>query len=169
MSRGSDENGTAGDRVSLAEARLAELGRTVPEPHPAVANYVGAVRTGNLVFVSGHGPFVEGRIAIAGKLGLDLTIDEGREAAALVLLQCLGSLKQEIHDLDRVRRIVKLLGMVNSAPDFVDQPTVIDGASNLLTHMYGERGRHARAAVGMASLPFGMAVEIEMIVEVELP
>jgi enamine deaminase RidA (YjgF/YER057c/UK114 family) len=151
---------------STVEQRLAELGHEVPIPAAAVANYVGAVRTGNLVFVSGHAPFRGEELAYRGKLGVDIDIETAQKAAALVILQCLGSLKQEIGDLDRVTRIVKLLGMVNSAPDFTDQPKVIDGASDLLTHAFGDRGVHARSAVGMAALPFGIPVEIEMIVEV---
>jgi enamine deaminase RidA (YjgF/YER057c/UK114 family) len=153
---------------SEVERRLAELGFTVPDPVPAIANYVGAVQTGNLVFISGHGPFEGGKLAYTGKLGQDLDVDAGRKAAELVALQCMGSLKQLIGNLDRVKRIVKVLGMVNSAPDFGNQPEVIDGASNLLVHMFGEaRGKHARSAVGMGALPRSIAVEIEMVVEVD--
>ncbi len=157
----SDENG------SMVEARLRELGFELPPPPPAAGNYVGAVRVGQLVFVSGHGPVEDGELIYRGKLGQDMNIDTGRKAAELVILNALASLKAEIGNLDRVRRIVKLLGMVNSTPDFVEQPTVIDGASNLLTTVFGEKGRHARAAVGFVSLPYGIAVEIEMVVEVE--
>lgn len=152
---------------SAVERQLAELGKTLPPAPAAVANYVGAVRVGNLVFVSGHGPVQDGALIYRGKLGRDMDVETARQAAELVILNALASLKAEIGDLDRVKRIVKLLGMVNSAPDFGDQPKVIDGASNLLVALFGDRGRHARSAVGMGALPFGISVEIEMIVEVE--
>jgi enamine deaminase RidA (YjgF/YER057c/UK114 family) len=154
--------------VARVDARLRELGIGLPEPPPPVANYVRAVRAGNLVFLSGHGTREGGEYRYLGKLGRDLTTEEGYRAARLVMLNCLASLKEEIGDLDRVKRIVKLLGMVNSAPDFIQQPQVINGASDLLVAVFGpERGTHARSAVGMGSLPMGMSVEIEMIVEVE--
>src|SRR5262249_17910885 len=161
-----EERHVAGSR-STVEQKLAELGHQLPPPPRAVANYVGAVRVGSLVFVSGHGPSRDGELVYRGKLGRDLDVATGQKAAELVILNALATLKAEIGDLDRVRRIAKLLGMVNSAPDFGDQPTVIDGASNLLVAIFGERGRHARSAVGMGALPFGISVEIEMIVEVE--
>ena len=154
--------------MSQVEDRLRETGFELPSPSRAIANYVGAVRTGNLVFVSGHGPAKDGRFTCTGKLGQDVDIETGYQAAQVVCLNMLASLKAEIGDLDRVRRIVKLLGMVNSAPDFDQQPEVINGASDLLVHIFGEqRGRHARSAVGMGALPRGISVEIEMIVEVE--
>jgi enamine deaminase RidA (YjgF/YER057c/UK114 family) len=149
------------------EARLAELGIALPEPSVPVANYVKAVRTGNLVFLSGHGPYRSDGTLVTGKLGGNLTIEEGYEAARLTGIGLLSTLKSEIGDLGRVRRIVKVLGMVNSDPSFTDQPKVINGCSDLLVEVFGERGRHARAAVGMVSLPVGIAVEIEMVVEVE--
>jgi enamine deaminase RidA (YjgF/YER057c/UK114 family) len=154
-------------QASGVEARMRELGYAFPKPSPAAGNYVGAVRVGNLVFVSGHGPHDDGHIVYRGKLGRDMDVETGRKAAELVILNALRSLKQEIGSLDKVKRIVKLLGMVNSTPDFGDQPKVIDGASNLLTAVFGDRGKHARSAVGFVNLPFGIAVEIEMIVEVE--
>ncbi|MGI8925575.1 MAG: RidA family protein [Tepidiformaceae bacterium] len=150
-----------------AEARLADLGLELPGVSAPAANYVGAVRTGHLVFVSGHGPRTADGENITGKLGRDLTTDEGYEAARRTMLACLASLKQEIGDLDRVRRIVKLLGMVNCTEDFAEQPLVINGGSDLLVALYGDRGRHARSAVGMQMLPFNIAVEIEMVVEVD--
>lgn len=149
------------------EGKLAELGIVLPEPSVPVANYVKAVRTGNLVFLSGHGPYRSDGTLVTGKLGGNLTIEEGYEAARLTGIALLSTLKSEIGDLSRVRRIVKVLGMVNSDPSFTDQPKVINGCSDLLVEVFGERGRHARAAVGMASLPVGIAVEIEMVVEVE--
>jgi enamine deaminase RidA (YjgF/YER057c/UK114 family) len=132
-----------------------------------MATYVEAVRTGNLVFVAGHGPSKDGQLIYKGKLGRDVDVETGYQAAQLVCLNMLASLKVEIGDLDRVKRIVKLLGMVNCVPDFGQQPEVINGASDLLVHVFGERGRHARSAVGMAGLPRGISVEIEMIVEVD--
>jgi enamine deaminase RidA (YjgF/YER057c/UK114 family) len=148
------------------EAKLAEMGLELPAPPAPVANYVRAVQTGNLVFVAGHGPTKDGKLAYGGKLGADVDVATGYEAARLVMLNCLSSLKELLGDLDRVTRVVKLLGMVNCTPEFGDQPEVINGASDLLTELYGERGRHARSAVGMSALPRGIAVEIEMIVEV---
>jgi enamine deaminase RidA (YjgF/YER057c/UK114 family) len=148
------------------EERLKELGLELPPAATPVANYVPAVRAGNLVFLSGHGPVGKDRL-IAGKLGAGLTVEEGYQAARLVALGLLGSLKSLIGDLDRVRRIVKLLGMVNCDPAFMEHPRVVDGASDLLVEVFGEKGRHARSAVGMNALPFNIAVEIEMIVELE--
>ncbi len=148
-----------------AEAKVAELGLDL-SANPPMANYVPAVRTGNLVFLSGHGPFHEGKL-IRGKLGADLDVDAGREAARAVVVQLLASLRAELGTLDGVSRIAKLLCMVNCTPDFGDHPAVANGASDLLVEIFGEAGRHARSAVGMQALPAGMAVEIEMIVEVE--
>lgn len=153
--------------MAAVEQKLEALGLKLPERSGPFANYVSAVRTGNLVFVSGHGPTNAGQVVYRGRVGQDMDIETAYEAARLTALNCLASLKQEIGDLDRVTRVVKLLGMVNSAPDFVDQPEVINGASDLLVELFGERGRHARSAVGMGALPFGIPVEIEMVVEVE--
>lgn len=149
------------------EAILDSLGITLPTPSKPVANYVNAVTTGNLVFMAGKGPTRDDGTGVTGKLGQDLGIPEGYEAARLVGINQLAALKAEIGDLNRVKRIVKVLGMVNSAPDFVDQPKVINGFSDLMVEVFGERGKHARAAVGMAALPSNIAVEIEMIVEVQ--
>jgi enamine deaminase RidA (YjgF/YER057c/UK114 family) len=150
------------------EQRLRELGLELSEPPPAVANYIGAVRVDNLLFVAGHGPFRDGKPTFIGKLGRDLDVDEGRKSAQLVMLNMLATIKQEIGDLDRVKKVVKLLVLVNSMPEFGDQPAVADGASDLLVAVFGEeRGKHARSAVGMGALPFGISVEIEGIVEVE--
>ena len=155
------------DVVSQAEQRLSEKGLELPPKPSPLAQYVSTVRTGNLVFVAGHGTNKDGQLVYRGKLGQDVDVETGYQAAQLVALNMLASLKAEIGDLDRVKRIVKLLGMVNCTPDFGQQPEVINGASDLLVHVFGERGRHARSAVGMASLPRGISVEIEMIVEVE--
>lgn len=148
-----------------ADAKALELGLDLTA-NPPVANYVPAVRTGNLVFLSGHGPFQDGQL-IRGKLGDDLDVDAGYQAARAVMVQLLASLRAEIGSLDRVSRVVKLLCMVNCTPDFLEHPGVANGASDLLVELFGETGRHARSAVGMQSLPLGMAVEIEMIVEIE--
>ena len=149
------------------EDKLRALGLELPSQGPAVGNYVSAVRTGNLVFVSGHGPYKDGRYTYHGKLGRDVDTATGYEAARLVMLNCLAGLKAEIGDLDRVTRIVRVFGMVNSTPDFDEQPQVIDGASDLLTGIFGDRGKHARAAIGMVALPMGISVEIEMVVELD--
>jgi enamine deaminase RidA (YjgF/YER057c/UK114 family) len=151
--------------MSEVEAKLEALGLALPSPPAPVANYVRAVTVGNVVYLSGHGPSRDGAFAFQGKVGADKTVEEGYQAAQLVMLNCLSSLKQEIGDLDRVERIVKLLGMVNCTEDFGHHPEVINGASDLLVQLYGERGRHARSAVGMQSLPRGITVEIEMIVQ----
>jgi enamine deaminase RidA (YjgF/YER057c/UK114 family) len=132
-----------------------------------VANYVNAVRTGNLIFLAGKGPSKPDGTNVTGKVGTDLTIDEGYEAARLTAINQLSVLKAELGDLKRVKRIVKVLGMVNCGPDFTDQPKVINGYSDLMVAVFGERGKHARAAVGMGSLPSNIAVEVEMVVEVE--
>ena len=149
------------------EAKLKELGIELPPAVTPVANYVPAVRTGNLVFLSGHGPFDENGTLITGKVGSDLTVEQGYQAARRVGIGLLGSLKAAIGDLDKVKQVVKLLGMVNCGPDFTDQPKVINGVSDLLVEVFGERGKHARSAVGMNALPLNIAVEIEMIVEME--
>ncbi len=150
-----------------AEARLKELGLELPASAAPVGNYVPAVRTGNLVFLSGHGPVGKDGTVATGKVGSDLTVEQGYEAAKIVAVGLLGSLKDLIGSLDKVSRVVKLLGMVNCDASFFDQPQVINGASDLLVEVFGDKGKHARSAVGMNSLPFNIAVEIEMIVEVE--
>ena len=150
-----------------AEQKLKELGIVLPESPKPVANYVRAVRTGNLLFVSGHGPYNDGKILISGKLGKELTIEEGYKTARNVALNCLASIRASLDSLDKVRRVVKLLGMVNCTEDFKDQPKVVNGASDLLVEVFGEGGRHARSAVGMQALPNQIPVEIEMILEVE--
>jgi enamine deaminase RidA (YjgF/YER057c/UK114 family) len=152
--------------MSQAVDRLRALGFELPPIGPPVGNYVGAVSAGDLVFVSGHGPFEGGASRYTGKLGGAVSIEEGRAAAEIVIVNALASLQAEIGDLDRVQRIVKLLGLVASEPSFGQQPKVIDAASDLLVKVFGDRGRHARSAVGMAALPFDIPVEIEMIVQI---
>ena len=149
------------------EEKLTEMGLSLPTPPSPVGNYVGAVRVDNLLFVSGHGPRkLDDNTILAGKVGRDLTIEQAYDVAKAVMLNCLASVKSELGDLDRVKRIVKLLGMVNCTEDFTDHPKVINGASDLLVALYGEAGRHARSAVGMQQLPMSIPVEIEMIIEV---
>ncbi len=149
------------------EAKLAAMGITLNEPTPPVANYVHTVRTGNLVFVSGKGPQHDDGSYIEGIVGKDLTVEEGYAAARLTGIQSLASLKAELGNLNRVKRVVKVLGMVNSVEGFRNQPQVINGFSDLMVEVFGDRGKHARSAVGMGSLPSNIAVEIEVIVEVE--
>lgn len=150
-----------------AEKKLKELGIVLPESPKPVANYVRAVRTGNLLFVSGHGPYNDGKTLISGKLGKEVTLEEGYKTARNVALNCLASIRASLGSLDKVRRVVKLLGMVNCTEEFKDQPKVVNGASDLLVEIFGEEGRHARSAVGMQALPNQIPVEIEMILEVE--
>ncbi len=148
------------------EARLQDLGLELPPIPPAVGNYVGAVAVGNILFVAGHGPFRDGEPHFLGKLGREYGIEEGKEAAQLVMLNMLATIKDAVGSLDRIKRVVKLLCLVNSTPEFGDQPQVANGASDLLVAIFGEeRGKHARSAIGMAALPFGIAVEIEGIFE----
>lgn len=149
------------------ESKIEEMGITLTEPSPPVANYVNAVRTGNLVFMAGKGPTRADGTRVTGKVGTDLSIEEGYEAATLVAEAQLSALKAEIGDLNKVVRIVKVLGMVNCTSDFENQPEVINGFSDTMVEIFGERGKHARAAVGMGSLPRNISVEIEMIVEVQ--
>ncbi len=149
------------------EARLRSLGIELGAPAAPVANYVHAVTTGNLVFLAGHGPTRADGMFVTGRVGSDLSIEQGYEAARLTAVALLASLKQEIGDLGRVRRIVRLFGMVNAVEGFGQQPEVINGASDFLIEVFGDRGRHARAAVGMGSLPRNIPVEIEMVVEID--
>lgn len=148
------------------EQRLAELGITLPPVTAPVANYVNAVRTGNLLFLAGKGPTEADGTDHRGKVGAGVAVEEAYRHARLTGLNLIAVMKAELGDLDRVQRIVKVLGMVNGAPDFTDQPKVINGCSDLFVEVFGERGRHARSAVGMGSLPNNITVEIECIVEV---
>jgi len=148
------------------ERRLTELGLTLPPQRTAVGNYVGAAQSGNLVLVAGHGPFEGSKQLYKGKLGREIDVPTGYSAARATILSSLSSLKALIGDLNRVDRIMRVYGMVNSVPEFERHPEVIDGASDLLVELFGDRGRHARCAVGFVSLPFNMPVEIEMTVAV---
>ncbi len=147
--------------------KIKALGYTLPTVSQPVANYVKWVRTGNLVYTSGHGPTRASGELITGKLGSTLSIQQGYEAAQVTGLQLLATLQAALGDLGKVKRIVKVLGLVNCTPEFTDQPKVMNGFSDLMVAVFGDKGRHARSAVGTNALPNGMAVEIEMIVEVE--
>jgi enamine deaminase RidA (YjgF/YER057c/UK114 family) len=152
------------------EQRLKELGIELVKATSPIANYVNAVRTGNLLYLSGKGPGRPGAPMPVGKVGRDLTIEQAYVHARETGLNLIAVMKAELGDLDRVKRIVKVLGMVNATPEFGHQPEVINGCSDLFVEVFGERGRHARSAVGMGSLPRGIPVEIEVIVEVaEMP
>lgn len=150
-----------------AEEKLKELGIELVVPNAPTANYLKLKRSGNLIFLSGHGPDKPDGTQVKGKLGADLTVEQGQEAARYVGISLLSSLKAEIGDLNKVKSIVKALGMVNADPSFTNQSQVINGFSDLMVEVFGERGKHARSAVGMGSLPSNIAVEIELIVEVE--
>ncbi|MCI0750781.1 MAG: RidA family protein [Flammeovirgaceae bacterium] len=149
------------------DQKLKELNIELFTPSKPMANYVKAVRTGNLIFIAGHGPTKADGSNITGKVGRDLTLEQGYEAARQTAISMLSTLKAEIGDLNKVKRIVKVLGMVNCTDTFTDQPKVINGFSDLMVNVFGERGKHARSAVGMNSLPSNIAVEVEMVVEVE--
>jgi enamine deaminase RidA (YjgF/YER057c/UK114 family) len=152
--------------TSPIDAKLAELGITLPTPTPPLANYVPVVRTGNLLFVSGQISIDGAGKIVTGKLGAGVEIEAGREAAKLCAINILAQVKAAIGDLDKVVRVVKLVAFVNSAPDFVDQPKVVNGCSDFFVEVLGDKGRHARSAVGIAALPLDAAVEVDAIVEV---
>lgn len=148
------------------EERLKEMGIELETPGAPVANYVNAVRAGNLVFLSGKIPQNSDKSVITGKIDTELTVEQGYHAARIIGIAQLSALQTEIGDLNKVERIVKVTGMVNAAPEFAQHPKVINGYSDLMGEVFGERGKHARAAVGMSSLPLNAACEIEMIVQV---
>lgn len=150
-----------------AETNLKEKGIVLAAPSNPVANYVNVVRVGNLLFLSGKGPLKEDNTYVTGKAGRDITIEQGYEAARLTAIAHLAVLRNELGSLNKVKRIVKVFGMVNCTDDFRDQPKIINGYSDLMVEIFGEKGKHARSAVGMTSLPFNWAVEVEVIVEVE--
>jgi enamine deaminase RidA (YjgF/YER057c/UK114 family) len=158
--------GSHGSRTANAvtpDERIRELGLVLPEPPPPVGRFVLAVEVDKLLFVSGHGPFRAGEYHYIGKVDSVVSVDDAREAARLTMVNALGSVHSVLGTLDRVDRVVKLLGMVNSDPDFQMQPRVIDAASELLGEVFGDAGMHARSAVGVGALPMGISVEIEMI------
>jgi len=147
--------------------RLKELGIELTAPTSPMANYVNAVRTGNLLFLAGKGPGLPGKPLPTGKVGRDFTVEQAYVHARETGLSLIAVMKAELGDLDRVKRVVKVLGMVNATPEFGRQPEVINGCSDLLVEVFGDRGKHARSAVGVGSLPRGIPVEIEVIVEVQ--
>ncbi len=149
-----------------AEQRVKELGLELPAPPSPAGNYIGGVRTGNLLFMSGCGPRQPDGSNITGKLGAGMSVAEGYQAARLVGLNMLAGIRAQLGSLDKVKRVVKTLGMVNATPDFSETPKVINGFSDLFVEVFGEPGRGARSAVGMVTLPSQIAVEVEMILEV---
>jgi enamine deaminase RidA (YjgF/YER057c/UK114 family) len=152
--------------MSTVEDRLAGLGRTLPGVAAPVAAYVPAVRSGDYVFTSGQLPMVDGSLAATGKVGAEVSAEDAKQLAATCVLNALAAIKAEIGDLDRVRRIVKVVGFVASTPDFTGQPGVVNGASELLGEVFGDKGVHARSAVGVAVLPLDAPVEVELTVEI---
>ncbi|MCM3759241.1 RidA family protein [Alkalihalobacillus oceani] len=154
--------------MSQVELKLQELGIEIPEPQKLNLPFVPAKQVGNLIYTSGQDCRVNGVLKYEGKVGSDLSVSEGYDAARQTMINCLAVLKKQIGDLDRVKQVVKLLGFVNSADGFVEQPYVINGASELLEEVFGEKGKHARSAISANELPFNTPVEIEMIVEVEV-
>jgi enamine deaminase RidA (YjgF/YER057c/UK114 family) len=149
----------------MIDAVLSSLGITLPTPPAAAGSYVPVVATGKLAFVSGQIPVTGGEVKFKGKVGRDITIEQGQQAARLCVVNALAQLKQFLGSLDRISRIVKVTGFVSCEPSFTDHPKVVNGASDLLVQVFGENGRHARAAVGMSSLPLDSAVEVELVVE----
>ena len=154
-------------QAQTPEDRLKEKGIVLTIPSAPVANYVNAVRVGNLLYLAGKGPSKPDGSYVTGKVGKDLTVEQGYEAARLTAIAHLSVLKTELGNLNKVKRIVKVLGMVNCNGDFTDQPKVINGYSDLMVAIFGDKGKHARSAVGMNALPMNIAVEVEVIVEIE--
>jgi enamine deaminase RidA (YjgF/YER057c/UK114 family) len=154
-------------QAQTPEEKLKSNELVLPPVSKPIANYVKYVRTGNLIFLAGHGPTKADGSNVTGKVGKDLTIEQGYEAAKITALSLLATLKDAVGDLSKIKRIVKVNGYVNCLPDFTDHPKVINGCSDLLVLIFGEKGKHARAAMGMVALPSNIAVEIEMVVEVE--
>lgn len=152
--------------MSAAEDRLAELGLALPAVATPAGSYVPAVRTGSLVWTAGQIPVVDGQVVATGLLGAEIAVEQGQDLARICALNALAAVKAEIGDLDAVRRVVKVVGFVASAPGFVDQPAVVNGASDLLGQVFGAAGAHARSAVGVAALPRNVPVEVEIVVEV---
>ncbi len=148
------------------DRRLEELGIVIPEVTPPLAMYVPSVLTGEYVYTSGQLPFVNGELVATGRVGVDITPDEAAECARVCAINAIAAVKNVIGDLDRVIRIVKVVGFVASAPEFSGQPVVVNGASNLIGEVFGDAGIHARSAVGVASLPMNAPVEVELIAHV---
>lgn len=153
--------------MSIIENRLKDLGVSLPEAAAPAANYVPFVKTGNQLYISGQLPMMDGKIQVTGKLGAGVDLESGKSAARFCAINLLAQAKAATGNLDKVTRLVKIVGFVNSTDDFTDQPQVINGASDFLVEAMGDKGRHARSAVSAASLPFGVAVEIDAIFEIE--
>ncbi len=153
--------------MGKVESKLSELKLSLPDAPKPVAAYIPAKQTGNLVFTAGQLPMVNGELISKGLLGQDVEIDEANKAARICTLNALAAIKGVIGDLDRIKQIVRVVGYVSSVPTFTQQPAVVNGASELLLEIFGENGKHARSAVGMAVLPLNASVEIELTVEVE--
>ncbi len=153
-------------KILSFEHKLTQLGIELPSPPQPVATYVPAVQAGDLLFLSGVVPFRDGKLALAGKLGADLTVEQGYEAARIALLNALAIVRKELGTLDRVKKVVRMVGHVASADGFVQQPAVVNGASDLLVKIFDDAGRHARVAVGAAELPLNAPVELEIILQV---
>ena len=153
--------------MDKVDKKLQDIGIIIPDVPKPAASYIPAVQTGNLVYTAGQASKKDGILVYKGKLGKDLTVEEGYEAAKISIINCLAVLKDHLGSLDRITRVVKLLGFVASTPEFDQQPYVINGASDLLIKIFAKKGKHARSAIGTNVLPFGTPVEIEMIVEVE--
>ncbi|MDQ0220757.1 RidA family protein [Peribacillus cavernae] len=153
--------------MSLIEKRLKEIGLVLPSAPSPMANYVACLQVNNVVYTSGSTCFMDGKPLYTGRLGTDLTTDQGYEAAKITVLNLISIIKAEIGDLDRIEQIIKVLGLVSSAQDFYEQAQVINGASDLLVDVFGERGKHTRSALGTSVLPFNFPVEIEMIVQLK--
>ncbi|MBC8280993.1 MAG: RidA family protein [Chloroflexi bacterium] len=151
--------------MSVVESKLAELGHTLPPPPAPIGNYLSAARSGNVMWMSGVGSRRTDGSRISGKLGADLTVEQGYEAAQWCALNLLARMKVELGDLDRVTGILKVVGMVNSSPDFEEQAKVVDGASDLFVELFGDAGRHSRSAPGMAVLPRNTAVIVDCVIE----
>jgi enamine deaminase RidA (YjgF/YER057c/UK114 family) len=153
--------------MSSAEKRMKEMGLVLPEAIAPMGNYLTTLRVGDLIYTSGSGPFVNGKPLYQGRLGAEVTVEQGYKASRVTALNLLSLLKRELGDLDKIGRVVKVLGFVNSAADFYDQPAVINGASDFFVEVLGEKGKHTRSALGTSVLPFNIPVEIEMIVQVK--
>lgn len=149
------------------EQRLGALGITLPQAAAPAANYVPAVQSGSMLYISGQIPMLNGELKYRGKLGADFSVEDGAACARLCGLNIIAQAQAALGDLNRVKRVVKLVGFVNCTPDFTDQPKVVNGASDLMVEVFAEKGRHARSAVGVGSLPLGVAVEVEAILEVD--
>jgi enamine deaminase RidA (YjgF/YER057c/UK114 family) len=148
-----------------AESRLKELGIELPPVFPPAGNYLGCKRVGDILYVGGHGPVTKGGV-IRGKVGREVTLEQGKDAAKATALSLLSTVRAELGSLDRVKQIIKVFGMVNCAPGFNQTPAVIDGCSDVLVAIFGDAGRHTRSAVGLFELPFDICVEIEMVLEI---